>query len=533
MDNATSRIQYCQTAQCKVCKNKQLDTKIEFHSNLSKKSFEINFHQNCKTNIVIYLISCRHPNCTLKYVGRTNHAICRRLALHRANIVAKTEGPAMLNHFTKVHQPSDMIVKAIEVCSKANIKERERFWMMELNTAFPYGLNDRIDAPPIQDAYNYTLNNTATNRAVYETFNKEPSRRTKKGGRRQNQQPNTIFNPSIFMNNICDINIDQKELFINTIRSLVMALNKTSTKQLFLHLCICINEQNDSFHHYNSNAYSSYLSYLCRDITFAKLKAIHQSTKKSTTRHFMVINFNNKLMNQINLNKIFKNKEVTNLFPTVDDKTYNKPTISYKYSNTVKGKITNYRQTITEDDIPTHCDCDRYDDKYKLDEHVFTGNLDIIDNKELRSLMKKGLNYREPPPADKDIVNKSLSESLDAYILQISNKTKQPDTTFTPWKTEILRQLNIQLDKLHCYKHNNILSKSNIKTELSNLQHKWVFTPTDKAANNISIVCKKQYMNILNNEINNSGNFIKVDETPESILENQSKFLKKPLTRQN
>ena len=61
----------------KICKNKQLDTEIEFHSNLTKKLFEVDFHQNCKTNIVIYLISCRHPDCTLKYVGRTNHAICR------------------------------------------------------------------------------------------------------------------------------------------------------------------------------------------------------------------------------------------------------------------------------------------------------------------------------------------------------------------------------------------------------------------------------------------------------------------------
>ena len=209
-----------------------------------------------------------------------------------------------------------------------------------------------------------------------------------------------------------------------------------------------------------------------------------------------------------------------------DDNTYKKPTISYKYSNTVKSKITNYRQAITKEDIPTHCDCDRYDNQYKVEEHVFTGNLDIIENKELRSLMKKGLNYREPPPADKDIVSKSLSDSLDSYILQISSKTKQPDTTFTPWKTEILRQLKNQLDKLHSCKENNLLSKPNIKTELSNLQHKWVFTPTDKAANNISIICKKQYMNILHNEINNSGNFIKVNETPESNLKKQSQFLK-------
>ena len=527
MDN--ERIQYCKIPQCKTCKNKQLDTTTEFHSNLTKKSFEVDFRQNCKTNIVIYLISCKHPNCTLKYVGRTNHAISRRLALHRANIIAKTEGPAMLHHFTKIHQPSDMVIKAIEVCSKANIKERERFWFLELNTAFPYGLNDRIDTPPIQDAYSYTINNTSTNQAIYETFNKQPSRRTKKAGSRRNrrQQQPSYFNPTDFMNNILNTTCDRKELFINSIRTLIMALNKQSTKQLFLHLSICINEHNNLYHQYNSNQYTSYLTYACRDITFAKLKAMYYTKKPKSTRHFMVINFSNKLMNYINLHKIFNNNSVSNLFPTIDDNTFKKPTISFKYSKTIKSKITNYRQTIHDDNIPTQCDCHTHDAQYKVNDHVFTGNLNIIHNKELRSLLKKGLNHRETPPANKDTIIKTLSDSIDSYIQQTSNATKQPDTAFTPWKTEILRRLQIQLQKVRCHKHKNILSKQTNITELSKLQQKWVFTPTDKAANNISIICKKHYMDILHNEIHNSGNFVKVNQSTESILEQQSNFVTK------
>ena len=172
------RIKYCNTPQCKICKNKQLDQTETFHSVVTKHLHHITFAQNCKTNLAIYLISCKHPNCCVKYTGRTHHAICRRLSLHRANIVAGTEGPAMLHHFTKVHQPSDMIIKVIEICSKDTIKERERFWINELNTAFPYGLNDRINTYPIQDAYNHTLNNTCINNSIYETFNNTPSRRS-------------------------------------------------------------------------------------------------------------------------------------------------------------------------------------------------------------------------------------------------------------------------------------------------------------------------------------------------------------------
>ena len=530
MDNE-SRIKYCLTPQCKTCKNQQLDTNINFHSNLTKKSFQVTFSQNCKTNIVIYLISCKHPNCSLKYVGRTNHAISRRLALHRANIVAKTEGPAMLHHFTKIHQPSDMIIKAIEVCSKADIKERERFWFRELNTAFPYGLNDRIDNPPIQDAYSYTINNTSNNHTVYETFNKEPSRRTKRAGRqRQLQhrlQEQIPFTPVDFMDTL-NSTITDSQLFINSIRTQVMTLNKDCTKQLFLHLCICINEQNNQFHDYNSNQYHSYLTYLCRDLTLAKLKLMYSNKKKKQSqRHFMVVQFCNQLMNKINLNRIFNNQETQNLFPTMDDNTFRTPTISFKYSNTIKSTVTNYRQTIHNDNPPIHCDCHIYDNKFKKDNHVFTGDLDIITNNELRSLLKKGLNHRETLPANKNSVTSSVKDALEAYIQQTSNITKHPVTTFNPWKTEILRRLKLQLDKTHTYKHNNVLAKPNNKTELISLQSKWVFTPTDKAANNISIICKKHYLHILHNEINNSGNFVKVNQPAQSILQQQSNFLAK------
>ena len=311
------RIQYCGVPQCKICKNKQLDTDISFYSNLTKKGFNIDFRQNCKTNLVIYLISCKNPNCCCKYTGRTHQPINRRLSLHRANIIAGTEGPAMLHHFTKVHQPSDMIIKAIEICGKSNIKERERFWIAELNTAFPYGLNDRINIPPINDAYSYTMGNTCTNQAIYETFNKLPSRRTKRGGSRNKRHTQeSVFNPITFMDTINSPEPDKQKFFINHVRYKIMSLNKVHTKELFLHLCICINEHNDHYHKYNSNIYTAYLSYLAKDIAFAKLKSHYiNNYHKKQPQHFIIINFCNKLMDNINFNKIIKDRNIINLFP--------------------------------------------------------------------------------------------------------------------------------------------------------------------------------------------------------------------------
>lgn len=526
-----NRIQYCGVPQCKICKNKQLDQDINFHSNLNKKAYHIDFSQNCKTNLVIYLISCKQPNCCLKYVGRTNHAINRRLALHRANILAGTEGPAMLHHFTKTHKPSDMIIKAIEVCAKNTIKERERFWITELNTAFPYGLNDRINIPPIHDAYNYTINNTCTDIAVYQTFNKTPSRRTKRGGTRTRQQQHQLisnFNPVAFMDMINASVPDNPAFFINMVRSNIMKLNKEKTKSLFLHLCICINEHNEHYHKYNSNNYTPYLTYLVRDITFAKLKSMYTKSKRDKKpKHFLVINYCNKLMDNINFNKIIKQKDVVKLFPQVEDSSIKTPTISFKYSNTIKSKITNYRQVVNAGVTPFHCDCNKYPSCYKVNEHIFTGNLNIVSNKELQSLMKKGLNFREIPPANKQAVYKSVVGSIDSYIYKISESSKTPVATFTPWKIEFLLRVQLKLDKLDCYHYNNVLSKSANYIELQQLQDKWVFTPTDKAANNITIVCKKYYMETLDSEIYTSGNFDKANQSINDILDHHNKFLAK------
>lgn len=385
MAENSERIVYCKVPQCKVCRNKQLDTNINFSSNLSNKDFSVNFHQTCKTNLIIYLISCKNPDCSLKYVGRTHNAMNRRLSLHRANILAGTEGPAMLQHFTKVHQPSDMIIKAIEICSKSEIKSKEAFWIRELNTAFPYGLNDRVCAPAFRDAYKYTLENNSVNVPVYSIFNKEPSRRTKRGSgvnKRNSLVSDNDFDPDGFLVGLSRPDVPQYD-YINFLRSQIFQLRKIHIKTLFLHLCKCIKDKNQQFHQYNSNIHTTYFSYLARDLVFFKLKCFYANFQsKVKPNNFLIIDFCNPFVDNINLNKIIKDKEVMTMFPQVDDndKHLLTPTITYRYSQTIRSKITNYKRAIMQDDIPTQCDCSKYDNQFKSSSHVFTGKLEIIKN---------------------------------------------------------------------------------------------------------------------------------------------------------
>ena len=126
------------------------------------------------------------------------------------------------------------------------------------------------------------------------------SRRTKRGGTHNNRNRNqdNNFNPVAFMNNVNILNPDNPAFYINMVRENIMKLNKQSTKTLFLHLCTYINEHNHQYDYYSSNQYSTYLPYLVTDITFFKLKAMHNYKENIKPRHFIVIDFNKFMDNE-------------------------------------------------------------------------------------------------------------------------------------------------------------------------------------------------------------------------------------------
>ena len=69
-----------------------------------------------------------------------------------------------------------------------------------------------------------------------------------------------------------------------------------------------------------------------------------------------------------------------------------------------------------------------------------------------------------------------------------------------------------------------MLSKNSVKNDHEKLHERYVFIPTDKAANNLSIICKKFYLSLLDQEIS-SSNFQREDITPGEVIKNHSKFL--------
>ena len=161
------------------------------------------------------MIGCNAENCHMKYVGFTTTKLNKRLAGHRANILNGTEGCIMLDHFTKHHNITNMVIKPIDICDGKVLCKREEFWMQELNTIFPYGLNNRIDILGIHDAHEHVKSGDAV--PIYKTFNTVKNNRTCRGsGKNKLTNTNSLVNLGGVSSIIPNPNLFNPKSFLKT-----------------------------------------------------------------------------------------------------------------------------------------------------------------------------------------------------------------------------------------------------------------------------------------------------------------------------
>ena len=161
----------------------------------------------------------------------------------------------------------------------------------------------------------------------------------------------------------------------------------------------------------------------------------------------------NGLIEEINLNKVIKSRDSLDRFP--GDKEYLLKTgTSYKYSKTIRNSVTNYSKVAKNIEIPAQCKCMDY--VQYVDSHlghVITGNMEIINNIEIRNLLYKGLNFREKQPHNIQKAQASVQSGIDKFIDDCSVTLKINKQMFSSWKKFILQRV---LDDLK--KNSNTLS---------------------------------------------------------------------------
>ena len=509
-------ISKCTEGRCIFCVRGSLDTDINFYSSCSNKHFAVNFDASCKTCCCIYLITCKC--CGLKYVGKTKESIRTRFNGHRGNLCQGSEAFVMLDHFMGKdgHGIQNMIIKPIEMVDNAKLlTKRENYWIGELNTVFPYGLNMDASFGGVKNAYRHVMDNKS-GMAIYSLFNVVKSSRKKRGGKnnstRTGNELAATFNVESWLNDIIGTATLSDNL-IHSLRSDIFKLCKANLKLLFLD-----NAKRIMSGDFVKHPKHLYFHYVIRDLCLFKL----QKSYIKPSHAYMIVNHVNKLIDNVNLSRLFGDNYVQSLFP-VNNKQFSTPGVSFTYSKSVRSDIVSYKQSIQD---PHHeefeCNCQNYSDDFRDNDHghIYTGDMNIVKHVELRKLLKKGLGYHDQQPPNKDAAYKAVVSGLDTYISKVSPKVSLPVSCFIAWKVEVLKRVKYALDKCKIYKFNNVLSKPSVKSELMKLKEHFVFIPVDKAAKNISIICKKYYIDIMSNEIQNSPTFEAVSDDKVQFVDN-------------
>ena len=494
-------INNCNDGRCAFCRRGSLDLDVNFRSSCSNKQFQVQFDVTCKSCYCVYLINCKC--CSMQYVGKTIESIRTRHNGHRGHMRAGTEAYVMRNHFLGEdgHGAENMVIKPIEICNKKTINKQEKHWISELNTVFPYGLNMDIKSKGIKNAYHHVITNRSDVN-IYSMFNvvKKTDRVTKGSGCSNSSTHGTSnnFDPDNWIINTLG-NSPNTDV-VHTVRSEIFKLKNVHIKMLFVDVIRKLFNGDWITHISHPN-----IHYVIRDLCLFKL----QKTYKKPSKAYVIVNYVNTLIDQVNLNRILNTNNIRLLFP-VKPEYYSAPSISFSYSKTIRSSIVNYAETIADPNNDKFvCNCSNYPSKFKDAHHghILTGDTSIVDHNELRSLLNKGLGYHEQQPPNKDKALVAIESGLDSYIHSVSKIMSTQINCFIPWKVEVMKQVKRKLASSKSYKYNNVLSKQNVKNELAKLKKDFVFIPIDKAAQNVCIICKKYYIEVISKEVEESDTF--------------------------
>ena len=255
--------------------------------------------------------------------------------------------------------------------------------------------------------------------------------------------------------------------------------------------------------------------------------------------------FDNKGLELIRLNTILRNEGVKSELPDQfrNDET---PSIVYSLGSTIRNKILNYKDTVQNIDLSDSetfgtglqtCGCSSSTFVDQNHGHVVTGDLRLIENNNLRNLIQKGPNYREPRTINWNRNRKIIEDGLDACSSRfISVDNNLTDYDLIPWKTEVLNKVDEKIRllrrKLKFRKLSPVLKRPEVVDYLENLQKHFVLVLIDKASSNIAIICKKYYVETILKEIGyigpgNSSTYEKVSKSKDEIIEENCEYSKR------
>ena len=442
---------------------------------------------SCKSNNVVYLITC--GKCKKQYVGETLQCLHKRMNGHRASVKAGSK-TYIYDHFNLpghiFTEATVQIIDFVDSSTSSDVKNDllilENYWIETLGTAYPLGLNDKK-----KGSGNISQN------ANVDYFSCKVPRYSRGHGKRKHKKKDKKDHDCVIKD------VDQMKTDLtscnNTIFKTLKNYSKPELKMMY--------------------TLSESRSGLVFNIIKSFYKTFHDKSeiKKAKNRESIVLPFNCKFIDKLNLKSIIMDTSVEKLLPkTMQLLTPLK--IFYKYEDPISLSLFNYGTFLKHLDISSikkimesPCNCESSPFKYEPLGHVITGNLEFITNPSLRNIMSYGCKYRIPINISSTAIINSLTHYISEFIKKKSQKHALKTSNFNDWQCRVLdiiqkRTAVFESRFPFMFKETeNILEDKNVKKYLKMIKKTYIICSIDKASNNFSFVCKKFYVSILMKEL--------------------------------
>lgn len=199
------------------------------------------------------------------------------------------------------------------------------------------------------------------------------------------------------------------------------------------------------------------------------------------------------------------------------------PMVSYTYERNVGEEIMNnaFPNFDPAKALNSPCDCNKneiskFTEEHEGHRHVWTVNMDICENEELRNMMKKGAKFKLANDDANTVANfHDAIDRLAENFLRM-DRYASPES-LNGWRQTMKDKVSTSVAQKSDNKKRETIS-SEARRALELMQEKYVITYLDKAAGTFIVICKKLYLELLEEELAKNEIYEKVDESEKSIL---------------
>jgi hypothetical protein len=532
-------IEPCGKKRCMTCNDKAT---CRFSSTVTNRCYNIinptPIPLTCSSSNIVYLITC--SRCGIQYVGETKQAFHLRMNNHRCATNNEKDllvcehfngnGGCDISHMTV--QPIEQILGEGKEM-KAKRLERECFWIKELRTLYPYGLNDRLDNRNWRFRWRDDI--------AGKCFNKLSNVRGARGGGTQKRTKGIVkhLDSDKILTDLSD-KYENLQNWRHFARCIVNSIEHSKLRDLSW---VFVQHYHDC-----RTTYPREITNLMLDMINYRIFLFQKEKKQVRRNNFVKVKFQSKMVEKVNISYIFRKHvdAIPSSFSCRDS-----PTVLFQLSKSISSTVFNYKDvvmnTITEDwkyDNVNVCDCEKSLFRDDHHQHVVTGDLRIITNKKIRALLCKGPSFREAKAIDWDAFLIDLDFSLNDCVKNWACAENVDIRCFDEWKSRVFQEVKAKVDvmrKSHSRKQEkSILADHKIRKQLEELQKKFVFVQTDKAGNNIAVICKKFYIeksmeelkifkDLNDNKDVDKNTYEQIDIDRKSIINRHRKYLERRL----